>query len=299
MSPYAAAHANPQGKVIVITGATSGIGLETARALATTGATLIITARDLKKVETSLSEILQPTRIFLVKMDNVSFTSIRLAASTILAQSHNQVNILINNAGVMGLQDLTFTEDGYEVHFATNHLSHFLLFQLLKPALLSSSSPTFHSRVINVASSAHRTHHLNTSDNYNFEKGGYHFMPAYSNSKLANIYMANELERRYASKGLHAMSLHPGAILTDLPRHLGPILKSLEQGAAATVIAAVGWQWEGRGGRYLEDCEEAKRGVDDGDGFGIGFVSQTYDPENEGRLWKDSLKIVGMEDDIA
>ena len=76
------------------------------------------------------------------------------------------------------------------------------------------------------------------------------------------------------------------------------ILKSLEQGAAMTVIAAVGRQWEGRGGRYLEDCKEAKRGVDDGDGFGIGFVSQTYDPENEGRLWKDSLKIVGMEDDF-
>ncbi|KAE9376397.1 NAD(P)-binding protein [Stipitochalara longipes BDJ] len=314
MSPYAAAHAKPQGagdarptalqiirdeslegqligKIIVITGATSGIGLETARALSVTGATLILTARDTKKAEAAF---------------------IHSAASTILARSNNQVNILINNAGIMGIHDLKLTEDGHEIHFATNHLSHFLLFQLLKPALLSSSTPAFHSRVINVASSAHRTCHLNSSDNYNFEKGGYHFMPAYSNSKLANIYMANELERRYGHKGLHATSLHPGAIFTNLPRHLGPefvdgimgnesvvrVLKSTEQGAATTVVAAVGKEWEGNGGKYLEDCEEAKRGEDDGDGFGIGSVSQTYDSETEARLWRDSLEMVGMKDDM-
>ena len=124
--------------------------------------------------------------------------------------------------------------------------------------------------------------------------------------------MANELDRRYGSKGLHATSLHPGAINTGLARHLDEafvqqilihekiveVLKSVEQGAATTVLAAVGKEWEGRGGKYLEDCEEAERGADDGDFFNSGWVKQTYDEVEEGRLWKDSLDIVGMKDDL-
>lgn len=335
MSPYAAAHANPQGagdarptalqiicdeslegklvgKMIVITGATSGIGLETARALSATGATLLLTARDMKKAEAALGDILEPSRVSLVEMNNASFASVRAAASTILMKTNSRVNILVNNAGVMGIEHLKLTEDDHEIHFATNHLGHFLLFQLLKPALLASSTPGFHSRVVMVASSAHRASQLNESDNYNFQKGGYHYGPAYANSKLANIYMVNEVDRRYGHKGLHATSLHPGAINTDLARHLSSefleqimtnekilkVMKTAEQGAATTVLAAVGKEWEDNGGKYLEDCEEAKRGEDDNDMFGIGYVRQTYDPKNEGRLWKDSLKIVGMSDDM-
>jgi NAD(P)-dependent dehydrogenase (short-subunit alcohol dehydrogenase family) len=334
MSRYAAAHINPQGagdarptalqiiddenlegklfgKVIVITGATSGIGLETARALSATGATLLLTARDMKKAETTLVGILELGRVSLVKMDNASFASIRSAAAAILTKSDNQVNILVNNAGVL-IKNLKLTEDGHEMHFGTDHLGHFLLFQLLKPALLASSTPNFHSRVINVSSSTHRSWTLNESDNYNFQKGGYDCRFAYANSKLANIYMANELERRYGHKGLHATSLHPGSIITAISRDFGSgfleqimsdakivkILKSPEQGAATTVIAAVGKEWEGKGGRYLEDCDEAKRGEDDNDIYGVGYVRQTYDRKNEERLWKDSLKIVGMNDDM-
>jgi NAD(P)-dependent dehydrogenase (short-subunit alcohol dehydrogenase family) len=334
MGLYSASHINPQGpgdarptalqiihdehlegklvgKVMVITGATSGIGLETARALSATGATLFLTARDMKKAETSLSGILEQGRVSLIEMDNASFTSIRAAAANILTESNNQVNILVNNAGIMGIQDLELTEDGHEAHFAINHLAHFLLFQLLKPALLESSTPKFYSRVVMVASAAQRSVMLNESDNYNFQKGEYHYLLAYGNSKLANVYMANELDRRYGQKGLHATSLHPGGINTNLSRYVGrefvkqimsnehlvKILKSPEQGAATTVIAAVGKEWEDKGGKYLEDCEEAKRGKDDNDTFGVGYVRQTYDPENERRLWKDSLKIVGIEDD--
>lgn len=336
MSRYAASHTNPQGagdarptalqiiqdegllsklvgKVIVITGATSGIGLETARALASTGATLFLTARDIKRGETSLAELLEPGRISVVEMDNSSFASVRAAAADILVKSNRQVNILINNAGVMGIEELKITEDGHEIHFATNYLSHFLLFQLLKPALLASSNPDFNSRVVNVASSGHRICHLNESNNYNFENGEYSYTAAYGHSKLANIYMANEIDRRYGPMGLHATSLHPGAIWTNLPRHLGPdftdqimsneslvkILKSREQGAATTVIASVGREWEGKGGKYLDNCDVAKRGKDDYDLFGDGYVSQTYDPQNEGRLWKDSLKIVGIDEDSS
>jgi hypothetical protein len=124
--------------------------------------------------------------------------------------------------------------------------------------------------------------------------------------------MANELERRYGHKGLHGLSIHPGVVHTNIPRHLGSefveqlmkdenilkILSTSEQGAAMTVLAAVGKEWEGKGGKYLEYCEEGKRGIDYNDAFGVGYVRQTYDPSNEERPWKDSLKIVGMSDDM-
>ena len=334
MGAYTAPHADPQGagdarptalqivrdeglqgrlvsKVMVITGASSGIGLETARALSATGATLFLTVRNLKRAEIALAGITEAGRVSLVEMDNNSFASIRAAAATILKISNSQVNILINNAGVLGLPDLKLTEDGHEVHFATNYLSEFLLFHLLKPALLASTTPAFHSRVVNVSSSAHRAGSLPESDNYNFEKGGYDPWLAYSNSKVASTYLANEIDRRYNSLGLHATSVNPGGINTNISRHLGPefvqyiladesivkILKSPEQGAATTVVAAVGKEWENKGGRYLENCEEAPRGKEDGDKFGVGYVGHTYDPNNEKRLWKDSLKIVGISDD--
>ena len=146
----------------------------------------------MKKVKTALVGILELGRVLLVEMDNASFASIRAAEATILTRSNNRVNILVN-AGVMGIAELKLTEDGYESHFATNHLSHFLLFQLLKPALFTSSTPEFHSRIVIVASSAHYACNLNESDNYNFQKGGYNHGQAYEYSKLANVWMTNEL----------------------------------------------------------------------------------------------------------
>ncbi|MCJ1443424.1 MAG: hypothetical protein MMC23_003922 [Stictis urceolatum] len=124
--------------------------------------------------------------------------------------------------------------------------------------------------------------------------------------------MANALDRRYGHKGLHATSLHPGGTGTNISRHLDSdfvkhlmsnevlvkMFKSPKQGAATTVLAAVGREWENKGGKYLEDCEEAKRGEDDNDVFGVGYVRQTYDPENEDRLWNDSLEIVGINGDM-
>ncbi|KAH8665027.1 hypothetical protein BGZ60DRAFT_506129 [Tricladium varicosporioides] len=334
MPQYASAHANPQGpgdtrptalqivqdagmenklagKVVVITGTSSGIGIETARALSSTEATLFLTARNLAKAKDALTNIIEPSRLNLVEMDLSSFSSVRKAAQTILEKSNQQINILINNAGVMAIADLQFTSDYYEMQFGTNHLAHFLLFQLLKPALLSSSTPELHSRVVNLASSGHRSQGINDSDNYMFEKGEYNPWASYAQSKTANIYMANEIDRRYGSQGLHATSVHPGAVMTDLVRHIDPtqlaesakdkrvlkILKSKEQGAATTVWAAIGKEWENRGGRYLEDCAEAERGPDDGNMWGKGYVAHTYDPAKEKRLWKDSLRIVGFKEE--
>lgn len=332
LSPYAAVHLDPQGagdarptalqiiqhegvegklmgKVIVITGATSGIGVETARALKATGATLFLTARNLEKAHKNLAGILEPGSVLLVGMDLHSFKSIRAGAEQILSATKGQVNILINSAGVMGLQNYTLTEDGIEAHFSGNYMGFFLLFQLLKQALLASVTPDFHSRVVVVASSAHRAATLPASDNYNFEKGRYNYEMAYNNSKLAAVYFANKIERDYGAQGLHATSLHPGAINTNISRNMPPefleglmtnpyilkILKSAEQGAATTVWAAVGKEWENNGGKYLEDVREAEPGQDDGQTFGVGWVKQTYNPEEEDRLWRDSLRIVGLE----
>ncbi|KAL7917749.1 hypothetical protein ACQKWADRAFT_305945 [Trichoderma austrokoningii] len=331
-SPYAAAHADPQGardarptalqiiqdegvesklvgKVIVITGATSGIGVETARALSATGATLFLMARDLRKANKNLAEILEPGRVSLVEMNLDSFESIRSGAEEILTASKGQVNILINSAGVMGIQEYSLTEDGIEAQFSANYLGFFLLFQLLKQAMLTSITQDLHSRVVIVASSAHRATNIPKNGNYSLEKSEYIPETAYNNSKLAAVHLANKLDRLYGSEGLHATSVHPGAIHTDISRHLPPesvdailknpyvrkIMKSTEQGAATTVWAAVSRSWKTRGGKYLEDCKEAERGVDDGEVFGVGWVEKTYNPEEEDRLWEDSLKLVGLE----
>ncbi|KAJ4357425.1 uncharacterized protein N0V89_002000 [Didymosphaeria variabile] len=334
MSRYAAAHANPAGpgdarptalqiikdegaegklvgKVVVITGCSSGIGIETARALSLTGAKLLLTARNLEKAKTALEGILEPGRIELVEMDNTSLESVRTAAKTILMKSNNQVNILINNAGIMALQKLEKTKDGFEMQFGVNHLAHFLLFQLLKPALLASATPEFSSRVVNLSSSAHHVAGINESGNYNFEKTDYNDFVAYGQSKTANIYMTNEIERRYGSRGLHATSVHPGMITTPLMQHMDPEIlesmkgnkelykqmKSPEQGAATTVWAAIGKEWENKGGEYLAECGRTTRGNDNHEIAGVGFAGHAYDPKAEARLWKDSLEMVGLTDD--
>jgi NAD(P)-dependent dehydrogenase (short-subunit alcohol dehydrogenase family) len=334
MSRYAEAHSNPAGpgdvrptalqiikdeavegklvgKVIVITGTSSGIGIETARALSLTGARLFLTARSLDKAKSALDGILERDRVELVEMDNTSLSSVRAAAGVILQKSNGQVNILVNNAGIMALPKLKYTKDGFEMQFGVNHLAHFLLFELLKPALLASASSEFSSRVVNVSSSAHHVASINESGNYNFEKTEYNDWISYGQSKTANIYMANEIERRYGSRGLHATSVHPGMISTGLMQHMDPatvealkkdenmykLMKSPEQGAATTVWAAIGQEWEKKGGEYLADCGKTTRGNDNHEIAGVGFAGHAYDAEKEARLWKDSLKMVGLADD--
>lgn len=297
------------GKVIVITGISSGLGIETAKALSHTGAKLILIARDINKAKTALQDVLAPgTEAEYVTMDNTSLDSVRSAAQHVLEASGNKVNILINNAGIMALPSLELSQDGFEMQFAVNHLAHFLLFELLKPALLGAATDTFSSRIINLSSSAHRIASINETGNYNFENGGYHAWVAYAQSKTANVYMTNEIERRYGASHLHANAVHPGLIGTPLMKHVdaatmegwaqneavGRVMKSVEQGAATTVWAAVAKEWEDKGGRYLAEYEDAPEGEDDHSAEGVGFVPHTYDEEKEGRLWRDSLKMVGL-----
>ncbi|CEI62835.1 hypothetical protein FVEN_g591 [Fusarium venenatum] len=297
-----------QGQVFVITGTSSGIGIETVRAIAATGATLYLTARDLDKAKSALDGIFDPSHMELFEMDQGSLSSVRAAATAILEKT-SKIHCLINNAGIMAIPDLRFTADGYELQFGTNHLSHFLLFMLLKPALLANASSALPSRVVNVSSSGHNLHGINDTDNYSFERGDYDPNAAYGQSKTANIYMANEIERRYGAHHLHATSLHPGIIATALTRHMPPdafagmdhivpLMKSIEQGAATTVWAAVGDLWKHRGGKYLADCDVAKPGSGGEDKLITStYAAYAYDAEREGRLWRDSLKLVGVDEE--
>lgn len=330
MSPYTESHITPQGpgdarptamqivkdeglegklagKVVVITGTSSGLGIETARAMKATGAKLFVTARDTKKAKEALAGIIDGQDT-VIEMDNTSLESVRKAGAKILEEAGGKINILINNAGIMAVPDLRLTTEGHELQFATNHLSHFLFFKILQPGLLAASTDTFTSRVVVVASSGHRVKGLNASDNYNFEQGGYEAWTAYGQSKTANVYFANEIDRRFGGQGLHAISLNPGSIQTPLSRHLDEAsqamfaqvpgldmkMKSVEQGAATTLLAAIGKEWEGKGGKYMEDCAEAPRGEDDHSPLSSGYVSHTYDVGEAKRLWADSLKIVGL-----
>ncbi|PVH69672.1 NAD(P)-binding protein [Cadophora sp. DSE1049] len=292
-------------KVFIVTGASSGIGTETGRALAATGGKVFLTARNLKKGEEACKSFLEPGRVEMLEMDNNSLASVRKAAKDFLSKS-DRLNVIVNNAGIMAAP-WAKTEDGFESQFGTNHIAHFLFFNLLKDTLIASSTPDFHSRVVNVSSMGHLACDVFRGD-YNFDKEEYTPWKGYGQSKTANIHMANEIENRYGSQGLHGISLHPGGIWTNLQIHVSAeqmnqwksipsannMMKSVEQGAATSVLAAVGKDFEGVGRVYLADCAielpkaDAREGQD-------GYAPWAFNKESEAKLWEDSLKIVGLD----
>lgn len=297
-----------QGKVVLITGCSSGIGIETAKALHTTGATLYLTARNLEKAKSALGDLVSSPRVHLLELDLESLDSVRACAKEFLSKS-SQLNIFIANAGVMACPEGR-TKDGFETQFGTNHLAHFLLFNLLKSTLLSSTTPDFASRSIILSSTGHRYGEPDLS-NLNLE-GKYHPWVAYGASKTANLWTSNEIERRYGSKGLHSWAVQPGSVMTNLAQHLPEeqvqgmaaskefmaMLKNPEQGAATSVWGAVAKELEGRGGGYLDDCQEMGAVKEPAGMYDSGTGAWTYDEEKEAKLWKVSLESVGLKDDL-
>ncbi len=287
-----------------MTGTSGGIGSETARAIATTGARCFLGTRDLEKGEEVCKDILEPGRVELIQIDVGSLESVRAAAKAFLEKS-STLNVLINNAAIMACPEAK-TVDGFESQLGINYLGHFLLYKLLEPTMLKSSTPTFHSRVVNVASSGHQASGIHF-DNFNLE-GEYDPWVAYGQSKTAMIYMTNEIERRYSSKGLHGFSLMPGGIATELQRYVPDDVKaawstgeevqkfwkSIAQGAATTMVAAVGKEWEGKGGVYLEDCQESIPTPPGGEGS-VGIAAHAFDAEKESKLWIAAMKMVKLE----
>jgi NAD(P)-dependent dehydrogenase (short-subunit alcohol dehydrogenase family) len=334
---YAAVHANPQGPgdarptalqiiadedltnklqstKILITGASSGIGVETAKALFTTGATLYLTARNLDKARAALGdEIAQSPRVHLLKLDLESLDSVRACAQKVLALTKT-LNIFIGNAGIMATPEGR-TKDGFELQFGTNYLSHFLLFVLLHPALLAGAAASgpfgtsTPSRVILLSSIAHRYSEVQF-DNINFANGTYDKWAAYGQSKCGMLWLANEIDRRYSGQGIRAFSVQPGGIQTGLLQHmseeekkglsddptLGPQFKSPEQGAATSVWGAVSKALEGEGGVYLEDVQIAKPWDEREGHWAPGYFPHAFSPEKERRLWEASMGFVGVQE---
>ncbi|KAI0108531.1 short-chain dehydrogenase [Daldinia grandis] len=294
-------------KAILITGVSSGMGPETVRALALTGATIFATARDLDKAREALgASLLETGRVHLLFMDQADLSSVRECAAEFRQQSGGTLNVLINNAGVMKTPQGR-TKDGFELQFGTNHLSHFLLFYLLKDLLLASSTPEFHSRVVNVSSLGHRYGPVRF-DNLNFE-GEYEGWTAYGQSKTANIYMATQIERLYSAQGLHGYSLNPGSFVSpNLQKFCQEEMKaakgneritkyfvSLEQACATSVYAAASKELEGKGGLYLEGASVAGPAPADGSAVEYGYGEWAFDREKEERLWEVSKGLVGVE----
>lgn len=291
------------GKVVLVTGASSGLGAETARAMADKGATIILTARDVPKAEAVAAGIRQSTgnsRVEVEQLELGSFDSIRSFADRLLAK-HDTLHIVVNNAGVMACPQAK-TSSGFEMQFGTNHLGHFLMTCLIAPALQKGAP----SRLVSLSSRGHQLSPV-VIDDIQFAKRPYDKWLSYGQAKTANVLFAVELERRLAASGVHANAVHPGIIMTELARHMvaadfemmqarqpgGQMqFKSVEAGAATTVYAATATNLDGKGGLYLEDCHVAE--IDDSEGAGGGVRSYALDADAAARLWKESETMVGQ-----
>ena len=293
-------------QVFLVTGASAGIGVETARALAATGGKVYLAVRNLAKAEKACGDFLEPGRVELLEADTSSQASVRAAAAAFLARE-SRLNVLVCNAGVMSIPTREVTADGFETQLAVNYLGHFLLFHLLRDALLAGSTPEFRSRLVHVSSSSHHVGEIHFDDFQLAGPGAYGANEAYGQSKLAQIYHANWVDRHLGPRGLHATSLMPGGIMTDLQRyipaetkeswktddHIQGFLKSEAQGAATTVYAAVSADWEGRGGKYLEDCRVAT--AEPFVHYTVGCMPFIYDEEKEDRLYQHTMKLLGLD----
>ena len=304
------------GKIAVVTGGYSGLGLETTRVLHSAGAKVVVPARDRDKAATALAGL---DGIEIEAMDLLDPASIDAFAERFLA-SGRPLHILVNSAGIMACP-LARDRRGYESQFATNHLGHFQLVARLRPALRRANG----ARVVSVSSWGHRRSPVVFEDP-NFERRDYDRWSAYGQSKTANILFALALDERGKAEGVRAFSLHPGSIVgTGLEKHLSrdelrafgvidesgkPILdpaknlKTVEQGAATSVWCATSPQLDGMGGVYCENGDiapllpkeaESKEGGDATrrtGGQSLGVMPYAVDPEAADRLWTLSDRLV-------
>jgi len=279
------------GKRILVTGVSSGVGVETARVLAAHGAAVVGTARELAKGASALRSVRSAGDIELVELDLSSLSSVRACANA-LVKTGKPFDAIIANAGVMAVP-FSITVDGFETQFATNHLGHFLLVNRLAGLLRAGS------RLVMVSSAGHRGADV-ALDDPNFERTIYDPLIAYRRSKTATILFAVEFDRRNRDRGVRATAVHPGAVLTETTRKLieaqpsaasAFTWKTVAQGAATSVWAGVVAPAEEVGGRYCEDCHVAE--VNDDPAAGYGVRSYALNPERARALWLQSVEMVG------
>jgi NAD(P)-dependent dehydrogenase (short-subunit alcohol dehydrogenase family) len=290
------------GKRAIVTGASSGIGVETARALADAGAAVTLAVRNADSGERVAAEIRDGTGNNAVTVGALDLSDLSSVGAFVAAWT-GPLDILVNNAGVMAIQELTLSSSGHEIQFATNHLGHFALALGLHDSLAAAGS----ARIVSVSSGGHLRSPV-VFDDIDYAFRDYDPFGAYGQSKTANVLFAVEATRRWASERIFVNALMPGGIATPLQRHLpahyaeqaleafraaGTDFKSVEQGAATSVLLAASPLLDGIGGRYFEDCNEAvvvnRRG---GPGRG-GVAPYALDPANAERLWELSLNLVG------
>ncbi|WP_406162867.1 SDR family NAD(P)-dependent oxidoreductase [Streptomyces sp. NBC_00882] len=287
------------GKLAIVTGGYSGLGLETTRALTKAGARVVVPAR---RPDTAWKALAGLDGVELDELDLGDLESVRAFAERFL-DSGRTVDFVIDSAGIMACPE-TRVGPGWEAQFATNHLGHFALVNRLWPAIEPGGA-----RVVSVSSRAHHFSGMRWDDVH--WRTGYDKWQAYGQAKTANVLFAVHLDKLGADRGVRAFSLHPGGILTPLQRHLpkaemvergwideqGNVLnpsgfKSPEQGAATQVWAATSPQLAGMGGVYLEDCDIAEPAVDGDETSGV--RAWATDPEQAERLWTLSAELTGV-----
>src|ERR1700677_3372771 len=295
------------GKRVLVTGVSAGLGVETARALAAHGAQVVGAARDLAKAQLATEQVRsQAARggsLQLVELDLASLESVRRCAAGLLAAGR-PFDVIIANAGVMACPKGT-TVDGFETQFGTNHLGHFVLVNRIASLLKAGS------RLVNLSSAGHRYADVDLADP-NFEHTPYEEFIAYGRSKTANVLFAVEFDRRHKARDVRATAVHPGGIRTELSRHLTPEVlkkliaeinagqpegaapfsyKSIPQGAATSVWAACVADAGAIGARYCEDCHVAE--VVSTPGLRGGVRAYALDPQRAQALWRKSEEMVG------
>src|SRR5258707_9295279 len=302
-----------QGKRILVTGVSAGLGIETARALAAHGAQVVGAARDLSKAEAATAHVREAASagggsFDLIALDLASLKSVRACADALLAKGA-PFDVLIANAGVMATP-FGHTTDGFETQFGTNHLGHFVFVNRLAPVIRSGG------RLVNLSSAGHRYSNVDLQDP-NFERTPYEPFVAYGRSKTANILFAVAFDQRHRGRRVRAAAVHPGGIQTELSRHMDPNrhqsiieqlnkqladegkppfqYKTIPQGAATSVWTAIVASPEEIGGRYCENCHVGQIVADDATISAVseGVRSYALDARNAEALWKKSEELVG------
>jgi len=299
---------NLAGKRVLVTGASAGLGVETARVLAAHGAMVVGAARDLNKAKQATEVVRKDAKnggsLELVALDLASLKSVRACADA-LVKAGKPFDVVICNAGVMACPKGK-TSDGFETQFGTNHLGHFVLVNRIASLMKRGA------RLVNLSSAGHRFYNVDIDDP-NFDHTPYTEFGAYGRSKTANILFAVEFDRRHKGEGVRATAVHPGGIQTELGRYMTPelraqMIKSIDEGNKAANLPPFKWKtipqgaattvWSGFvasaddvGGKYCEDCHVAE--IIDNPAARGGVRPYALDPETAKALWAKSEEMVG------